>query len=171
MAILIAVTDFTKISTMIHRTIALALTTSLMGCATFQMPPGQENQKEFAQMTTLSYRDAYQIIAKQTRACDLKIGGFGNGYHVRADSDASEQIGRVELYRVGITEAVGLLGPSKPEDSMFSRTVTVKAHDSGAEVITTGTSPKFVYASHLRVTSWLAGSESCLMGNQVKQPG
>jgi hypothetical protein len=153
---------------MIHRTIAIALTTSLIGCATFKMPPGQENQKEFAQITTLPFKDAYQIIAKQTRVCDLKIGGFGNGYHVRNDLDATTQTGRVELYHVELKEAVGITGASKAEDSMFSRTITVKARDSGSEVTTTGTNPKYVYASHLRVTSWLAGSESCLMGNQVK---
>jgi hypothetical protein len=153
---------------MILRIIALALVTSLVGCATFEMPPGQENQKEFVQMSTLPYKDAYQIIAKLTRTCDGKIGAFGNGYHVKADFDATERIARVELYHVELKEAVGLTGTSKPEDSMFSRTVTVKARDSGSEVTTAGTSPKFVYASHLRVASWLSGSESCLMGNQVK---
>jgi hypothetical protein len=168
MAFELQLADFTKISIMIQRIITITLTASLIGCATFEMPPGQENQKEFSQMTTLSYKEAYQIIAKQTRACDRKIAAFGNGFHVRDDLDTANQIGRVELYRVDLKEVVGITGATKPEDSMFSRTVTVKARDSGAEVTTTGTNPKYVYASHLRAISWLAGSESCLMGNQVK---
>lgn len=147
---------------MLNRTIALGLAVILGGCATIELPPGQESQREFSQETTLPYKDAYQIIAKQMRACYRVIGLFGNGYDVQADLDTAERIGRVELYHVGLT------GSSKPEDSMISRTVTVKGRDNGSTVVTTGTSPKFVYGNHLAVASWLAGSDSCGAGNQAK---
>ena len=147
---------------MLHRAIGLALAVSLGGCATIELPMGQESKREFVQETTLPYKDAYQIIAKQMRACYRVIGLFGNGYDVQADLDAAERIGRVELYHVGLS------GTSKPEDSMFSRTVTVKARDNGSVVVTTGTTPKYVYVNHLAVASWLAGSDSCGPGNQAK---
>lgn len=147
---------------MLHRTFTLGLALLLGGCATIELPPGQENNREFIQETTLPYKDAYQIIAKQMRACHRVIGVFGNGYDVQADLDTAGRIGRVELYHVGLT------GASKPEDSMFSRTVTVKGHDNGSTVVTTGTTPRFVYVNHLKVASWLAGSDSCGIGNQAK---
>ena len=96
---------------------------SLVGCANIEMPPGQEDKQEFVQETTLPYREAYQIIAKQMRACYRVIGVFGNGYDIQADLDTADRSGRVEFYHVGIT------GASKPEDSIFSRTVTIKANE------------------------------------------
>lgn len=147
---------------MLQRTLAIALAASLGGCATIELPPGQENKREFVQETTLQYKDAYQIIAKQMRACYRVIGVFGNGYDVQADLDTAERMGRIELYHVGLT------GASKPEDSMFSRTVTVKARDNGSVVATTGTTPKYVYMNHLAAASWLAGSDSCGPGSQAK---
>ena len=147
---------------MLHRTIALGLAVTLGGCATIELPPGQESKREFIQETTLPYKDAYQIIAKQMRACYRVLGPFGNGYDVQADLDTAERIGRVELYHVGHT------GASKPEDSIFSRTVTVKGRDNGSTVVTTGSTPKYVYANHLAVASWLGGSYSCGPGNQAK---
>lgn len=147
---------------MLHRIVALSLAVILGGCATIELPPGQESKREFVQETTLPYRDAYQIIAKQMRACYRVIGLFGNGYDVQADLDTAERVGRVELYHVGLT------GASKPEDSMFSRTVTVKGRENGSTVVTTGTTPKYVYVNHLAAKSWLAGSDSCGPGNQAK---
>jgi hypothetical protein len=147
---------------MFYRTIALALGVSVAGCATIEVPKGQESNREFVQETVLPYKDAYQIIAKQMRACYRVIGLLGNGYDVQADLDSAERIGRVELYYVGLT------GASKPEDSIFSRTVTVKARNNGSMVVTTGTTPKYVYLTHLSVKSWLSGSDSCGPGNQAK---
>ena len=147
---------------MLKKLLVLAAASFVGGCATIELPPGQESKREFIQETTLSYKDAYQIIAKQMRACHRVIGLFGNGYDVQADLDAAERVGRVELYHVGIT------GASKPEDSKFSRTVTVKGRESGSTVTTTGTTPKYVYANHLAVGSWLAGSDLCGPGNQAK---
>lgn len=148
---------------MTFRLLSLALTAALAGCATIDVPPGQENQREFVQETALPYRDAYQIVAKQMRACYRVIGLFGNGYEVQADLDSNERTGRVELYHVGLT------GASKPEDSIFSRTVVIKGHDKGATVTTTGTTPRYVYINHLSVASWLAGSDMCGPSTQPKQ--
>lgn len=147
---------------MLHRTVALGLAVILGGCATIELPSGQESTREFIQETSLPYKEAYQIIAKQMRACYRVIGLFGNGYDVQADLDSGERIGRVELYHVGLS------GASKPEDSMFSRTVTVKARDNGSTVVTTGITPKYVYMNHLAVASWLAGSDTCAPGKQGK---
>jgi hypothetical protein len=73
-------------------------------------------------VTSLPYLDAYRVIAKQMRACYRVIGLFGNGYDIQADLDTAHKAGTVELYHVALGGAV-----SKPEDSMFSRTVTVTA--------------------------------------------
>jgi len=147
---------------MIERRVILGLViaASLSACANIELPQGQEDRREFVQETTLPYREAYQIIAKQMRACYRVIGLFGNGYDVQADLDTAERSGRVELYHVGLN------GASKPEDSIFSRTVTIKARERGSVVITTGTTPKYVYINHLAVASWLAGSDSCGVGTQ-----
>lgn len=125
------------------------------GCASVQLPPGAEEQREFTQTTSLSYQDAFRIIAKQMRACYRVIGVFGNGYDIQADLDSVARLGRVELYHVG------LAGTSKPEDSMFSRTVTVAGNGSGALIKTVGSTPSYVYINHRAITAWLLGSDSC----------
>jgi len=133
---------------------------ALTGCASIELPPGQEDSRQFVTETAMPYRDAYQLIAKQMRACYRIIGIFGNGYDIQADLDTAEKTGKVELYHVGLT------GASKPEDSIFSRTVIVRGTDKGSTVTTRGNTPKYVYANHLAVRSWLSGSDSCGPGNQ-----
>jgi hypothetical protein len=136
----------------------------LMGCASVTLPPGQEQQKTFAQETSLDYREAYRIIARQMRACYRGILFFGIGYDVQADMDTAERTARVELYHVGPTGA-----STNPEDSSVSRTVTIKAREGGgATIITTGTTPKYVFMNHLAVKSWLLGGNSCGAGNQTE---
>jgi hypothetical protein len=147
---------------MFHRTIAFALASILAGCATIELPKGQESTREFIQETALPYKDAYQIIAKRMRACYSALTIFGTGYEVQADLDSAERIGRIEVYWVGPT------GTLKPEDDPFNRTVTVKARDNGAVIVTTGTTPKHVYANHLAAASWVTGNDSCDSSNQAK---
>jgi hypothetical protein len=133
----------------------IVLSMSLYGCAHIELPAGKENHKEFVQSTKRPYKETYQIIAKQMRACYRVIGIFGNGYDIQADLDTANSSGRVELYHVGLT------GASNPEDSIFSRTVNIKADGNGSFVTTTGTTPKYVYLNHLSIESWLAGNDTC----------
>ena len=136
--------------------IILLLTVSfLAGCAGIQIPPDQENQRTFTQESNKSYQDAYRIIAKQMRACYRVIGLFGNCYDVQADLDTANKRGTVELYYVGFT------GAQKPEDSVFSRTVTISDAPSGSIISTTGTTPKYVYLTHKTIPTWLDGIDSC----------
>jgi hypothetical protein len=147
---------------MLIRTIAITLTAAVLGaCSTTPMPPGQETSREFTQVSSVPYKDAYRIIAKQMRACFRIIGIYGNGYDVHADLDANERVGRVELYYVGLAGA----GASKPEDSMFSRTIVIKAQDKGSVITVTGTTPQYVYRNSRSITAWLAGNENCAAGN------
>ena len=145
-----------------RKAIAIATAVLLSGCATIELPKGQEETREFTQETATPYVTAYQLIAKQMRACYRVIGVFGNGYDIQADLDSANKTGRIELYYVGLT------GAAKPEDSSVSRTVTVKERAGGAVVTTTGTTPKFVYANHLAIKNWLSGGETCGPGNQTK---
>ena len=134
---------------------AILLVAGLTACGTITLPPGQEDKKEFVQITSIPYREAYQVIAKQMRACYRAIGLFGNGYDVLTDLDTAERSGRIELYHVG------LAGASKPEDSVFSRTVTIKGGEKGSVITTRGTTAKYVYVNHLMVASWLTGNDTC----------
>ena len=127
----------------------------LTGCAGIQLPPGQENQRSFTQESTQSYQEAYRIIAKQMRACYRVIGMLGNGYDIQSDLDTANKRGTVELYHVGFT------GAQKPEDSIFSRTVTISEAASGSAITTTGTTPNYVYLTHKTIPTWLGGVDSC----------
>ena len=135
--------------------IMLVLSMSLTACATIQLPPGSEESRSFVQESPMAYQDAYRIVAKQFRVCYRVIGIFGNGYDVQADLDAQANRGTIELYSVGFT------GAEKPEDSIFSRSVTIEQNGSGSRITTTGTTPKYVYMTHLTVPSWLSGTVSC----------
>lgn len=110
------------------KSMLLPITTALAlsACSTVQIPAGQESQRTFTQESSRPYQEAYRTIAKQMRACYRVIGLFGNGYDVQADLDTANQSGAVEVYHVGLT------GASKPEDSIFSRTVTVQANGAGS---------------------------------------
>lgn len=145
---------------MFIRAIGLIGAIILTGCASIDLPKGQEDRREFVQETTMPYRDAYELVAKQMRACYRVIGVFGNGYDIQADLDSAARVGRVELYHVGLT------GASKAEDSIFSRSVTVQGHEKGATITTSGITPRYVYVNHLSIKSWLSGSDSCGVGNQ-----
>lgn len=127
----------------------------LVGCAGIQIPPGSENEQTFIQESSKPYQDAYRIIAKQMRACYRVIGLFGNGYDIQADLDTMAKTGTVELYYVGFT------GAQKPEESIFSRTVTISASPNGSIIKTSGTTPKYVYITHKTIPVWLDGIDSC----------
>lgn len=127
----------------------------VVGCAGVTPPLGQENVREFSQVSAVQYQDAYRIIAKQMRACFRVIGLFGNGYDVHADLDVSGRKGYVELY------PVGLAGAQRPEDSIYSRTVEVLGTPSGSIITTNGMTSKYVYATHRLISSWLSGIDTC----------
>lgn len=127
----------------------------LSGCAGVQVPTAQQEQRTFTRETEVAYQDAYRVIAKQMRACYRGLGVFGNGYDVQADLDSAAKTGRIEVYYVGFT------GAQKPEDSIFSRTVTVVATPKGSSITTTGTTPKYVYNTHMTIPAWLAGNDVC----------
>ena len=135
--------------------VLLSLICALSGCAGIQPPPGMENDRSFTQNSTKPYVEAYKIIAKQMRACYRAIGLLGNGYDVQADLDTANKTGTVELYYVGIT------GAQKPEDSVFSRTVTISASPDGSVITTSGTTPSYVYLTHKSIPGWLDGMDSC----------
>jgi hypothetical protein len=135
--------------------ILLSLICVLSGCAGIEPPPGSENERSFTQNSTKPCLEAYKIVAKQMRACYRAIGFFGNGYDVQADLDTANKTGTVELYYVGIA------GAQKPEDSIFSRTVTISATPNGSTITTSGTTPKYVYLTHKSIPGWLDGVDSC----------
>ncbi len=135
--------------------ILLVLSVSLTGCATVQLPPGSEESRTFVQEDPMAYQDAYRIVAKQFRACYRAIGLLGNGYDVQADLDTQANKGTVELY------SVSLSGAEKPEDSIFSRSVTIEQNGSGSRITTQGTTPTYVYMTHITIQSWLKGAASC----------
>ena len=137
------------------RSTALLLVIALTGCAALKLPPGQENEQTFVRETTKPYQEAYRIIAKQMRACYRAMGAFGNGYDIQADLDSAAKTGTIELYAVGFT------GAQKPEDSIFSRTVVITGTQAGATIKTTGTTPKYVYLTHMTIPTWLTGADSC----------
>jgi len=128
----------------------------MVGCVNLTLPPGQENVNSFIQNSAVPYQNAYRVIAKQMRACYRVIGLFGNGYDVQADLDTANKQGIIEIYHVG------LVGASKAEDSIQSRTVTVSDDLQGGSIIkTTGTTPKIVYLTHRTIPEWLSGKETC----------
>jgi hypothetical protein len=133
----------------------LSLAFVLAGCAVPTLPPGQENERTFVRETAKSYQEAYRTIAKQMRACYRVVGLLGNGYDIQADLDSSSKTGTIEVYPVGLT------GAQKPEDSIFSRTVVVTSTPNGSTIKTTGTTPKYVYMTHMTIPTWLNGVDSC----------
>jgi hypothetical protein len=137
------------------RTTSALLALTLVGCATVQIPLGQESERTFVRDTSKPYQEVYRVVAKQMRACYRVLGVFGNGYDIQADLDSSAKTGTIELYPVGLT------GAQKPEDSIFSRTVLITATATGATIKTTGTTPKYVYLTHMTIPTWLNGIDSC----------
>jgi len=134
---------------------SLFLSTWLAACAQVPVPTEQASQKTFTRSSTLGYQDAYRVIAKQLRACYRAIGLFGNGYDIQADLDTHAKTGTVELYPVGLT------GAQKAEASIFSRTVTIVQTESGSRITTTGTTPQYVYQTHMTIPAWLEGADTC----------
>ena len=135
---------------------AVVLATLMTGCASVPMPPGQENTKEFTQTTSLDYRQAYETIEQQGRACFRSIGVLGNGYDVRGELDTARRSGLVEFF------SIGLKGPEKPQESSLGRTVTIQANGAGSRITTTGTTPRHAYDTHLIITDWLRGDRLCV---------
>jgi hypothetical protein len=136
--------------------ITLLVAILISGCAGVQMSVGQENEHGFTQESDKPYKEVYRIIAKQMLACYRHKTMFGNGYEVKADLDTLSKQGVIELCYVGLT------GAQNPEDSIFSRTVTVKDAPNGSIIITTGTTPKYVYFTHKTIPIWLRGMDSCV---------
>lgn len=137
------------------RPYSVLLSFALVGCATVQLPPGQEAERTFVRDTNKPYQEVYRVVAKQMRACYRALGVFGNGYDIQADLDSSAKTGTIELYPVGLS------GAQKAEDSIFSRTVVITATPTGATIKTTGTTPKYVYLTHMTIPTWLGGIDSC----------
>jgi hypothetical protein len=133
----------------------ILVTLCLAGCAAYTLPQGQEHVRSFTQESSVPYQDAYRLVAKQMRACYRVIGVFGNGYDVQADLDTAQKSASIELY------SVGLAGAEKPEDSIFSRTVTIKGTESGSVITTTGQTPKYVFMNHSAIKGWLSGGTTC----------
>jgi len=138
-----------------YSVVLLTIALAAGSCSTTVLPPGQESRTEFVQHSSLSARDAYILVAKQMRSCFRVIGLFGNGYDIQADAYGPNGGGRIELYHVGLS------GASKPEDSMFSRTIVITPGESGSTIVTTGTTPKYVYMNHRAIAGWLNGNDSC----------
>ena len=141
-------------SSRIKLLIALAATCTLAACGV-TMPPGQEHSKEFTQTISTNYRDAYQLIARQMRACFRVIGPFGNGQDIQADLDTANNQGRIELYGVGLT------GSARAEDIPHGRIVTIARTDSGAQITVRSNTPSYAYSTHLSIAKWLSGDETC----------
>ena len=140
----------------LRRLPAFVLLAGLVGCGQLEMTPPNPEQRTFTQESAVNYKEAYRIIAKQMRACFRVIGDLGNGYDVQADLDGAEKKGSVELYIVGLT------GAGKPEDSRWSRIITIEEKGAGSFITTTGTTPGVVYRTHVSIPLWLAGVDSCV---------
>ncbi|WP_290697438.1 hypothetical protein [Amphritea sp.] len=133
----------------------LLTTTILSACTPVKPPVGMENDKAFSQEADISYKQAFRIISKQMKACYAGKGLFGNGYDVYSEIDSHAKEARVEVYYVGFA------GAEKPEDSMFSRTVTIKQRDHKTLITTTGTTPDYIYLTHATIPTWLRGKTTC----------
>lgn len=134
----------------------IAAAFALTACSTAQIPAGQENQRTFTQDSDKAYLEAYQIVARQMRACYQVIGLVGNGYYVDAKLDEKNKTASVELYHLGATT-----GAKKLEDSWLSRTVTIQSNGTGSMITTTGTTPKYVFMTHRAIPKWLEGQDPC----------
>lgn len=132
-----------------------ALFIILSACATIQIPEDLKGQDSFIQKTNIDYKTTYRIITKQMTACNRVIGFFGNGYDVYNEIDTSKNHAVVELF------PISLGGASKPEESMFSRKVTIEKADSGSLITTSGTTPKYTYMTHSQITNWIEGNTTC----------
>lgn len=109
-------------------------------------------QVEAAVEAPVAYVDAYRTIARQFEACYRARGIWGNGFDVLADLDTTEQVGRVELFKIGMSG-------SKP--SKVARVVTITPAGEGARVQIAGHSEKYVHITASAISGWLGGSRSC----------
>lgn len=130
------------------RTTVAALAMFLAGCASTGGPaPGP-----LEQVVDVGYQDAYRTIARQFEACYRVRGIFGNGYDVLADLDPTTQMGRVEVFSIGLTGA---------RDSKLDRVVTVLGDGPRSRILTTGASAAWVERTHEAIGRWLAGDRRC----------
>lgn len=139
----------------LHLAAASCVVVALAGCATIQMPPGSEETKTFSQESDKPYKEAFLIISKQMKACYRVIGLLGNGFDIQDTLDTAEKYGTIDLYPVGLS------GAESPSESMFGRTVRVEQNSSGSKITTSGTTPNYVYRTHVTITGWLKGSSGC----------
>lgn len=128
---------------------------AISGCASVTPPPGQEDSTTFTQESSIGYKEAYRLIAKQMRGCYRVIGLFGHGYEVQNELDTEQKEGRIEIYYTGA------FGAEKFEDSIYSRIVTVKEKGQGSTITTTGMRTKYAYVNHQAIKGWLRGNENC----------
>jgi hypothetical protein len=130
--------------------LATLLSLVLVACGTAP-PHGQEDQHQFVQASSIGYRDAYLIIARQMRTCYAYRGPIFNiGFDVQADLDTAAQVGRIETYPT-----------DGSADHPFRRVVVVRAEGTGSVIETSGPSPRHVYQTHLVITEWLEGKTAC----------
>lgn len=135
--------------------IFIAISLLISGCSVRTLPDGLEESKQITQRYDKKYVDVFKVVSKKMTSCYRSLGIFGNGYDVISHIDSDAKEGVVEVYHVGLT------GAGSPEDSMMSRTVTIK-DDRGATLVTTrGTTPMVVYMNHLAIKGWMNGNENC----------
>lgn len=132
------------------RVAIVALAITLAGCASTGAAPGTPVVRD--QVAEVEYRDAYRTISRQFEACYRVRGVFGNGFDVHADLDTERQMGRVELFAIGLGGTKG---------SNVSRIVTVVGDGPRSRVLTSGASVRYVERTHEAIGRWLTGDHRC----------
>lgn len=136
------------------------------GCVSVPMPPGQENNTSFTRQTTLPLVDAYRLLDKQATLCYQNIGLFGNGMYVKSALDTQSNIAFIDIYY--LDPSIG----GEPDDNarMFRRKITITGTPNGASIVSSGATPKIVYAMHETIPVWLRGEASCSPQYIKRQP-
>lgn len=111
--------------------------------------------RSFTRESSVPLVEAHGIIAKQMRACYAVGGLFGNGYQVHEQLDSAAGRALVEVYAVGAGKT------SSGEETRFARLVQLEAIDGGTRITSSGTIPRYAYATHNAVGSWLDGNTRC----------
>lgn len=130
------------------RPLIAILMLSLAGCAT----TGNGTPIVRDQVSDVAYRDAYRTISRQFEACYRVRGIYGQGFDVHADLDTERQMGRVELFAIGL---------SGTKESNASRVVTVVGDGPRSRILTSGVSPRYVERTHEAIGRWLTGDTRC----------
>lgn len=136
--------------------IILFLVVSILSGCGVTLPEKYENTHTFTQTSDIPFKKAYKTILRQMKGCYVGKGFFGNGHDVSSYLDSSAKEGIIEVIFVGLT------GVYKYEESIYSRIVTVtQSENNGSQIVITGTTPKFVYMTHISIKSWLNGNTGC----------